>query len=57
MYGGSGGGIGQHLMPRLISSVPNNVNLKFGKNAQYLTHFTKTRKPEIRIPACHCHYA
>jgi hypothetical protein len=37
------------LVPRLISSVPNNDNLKFGKNAPYLTHFPETRKPEIRI--------
>ncbi len=34
-------------MPRLISSVPKTGNLKFGKNAPYLTHFPETWKLEI----------
>ena len=34
-------------VPRLISSVPKNGNLKFGKNAPHLTHFPETLKFQI----------
>ena len=38
------------VVPRLISSVPKNGNLKFGKNAPYLTHFPETLKFQIANP-------
>jgi hypothetical protein len=40
---------GSWLVPRPISSVPKDGNLKFGKNATYLTHFPETRKFQISI--------
>lgn len=43
------------LLPRLISSVPKNGNLKFGKNAPYLTHFPETRKFQISITKLQIH--
>ena len=36
-------------LPRLISFVPKNGNLKSWRNASYLTHFPETRKSEMRI--------
>jgi hypothetical protein len=40
---------GRILVPRLISFVPKDGNLKVGKNVPYLTHFPKTQKFQISI--------